>query len=69
MAVPTLGWAQAVIQPFDAETNFKIITFSCQYVDSLTNTITIKSQNGEAILPIRNSKKVVTYAEGYLPKT
>ena len=69
MAVPTLGWAQAVLQPFDAETNFKIYTFSCQYVDSLTNTITIKSQNGEAILPIRNSKKVVIYAEGYLPKT
>ena len=69
MVVPTLGWAQAVIRPVDAETNFKINTFSCQYVDSMADTIIIESKNCEAILPIKNSSKIVIYAEGYLPKT
>ena len=69
MVVPTLGWAQAVIRPVDAETNFKINTFSCQYVDPMADTTIIESKNGEAILPIKNSSKIVIYAEGYLPKT
>ena len=44
MVVPTLGWAQAVIRPVDAETNFKINTFSCQYVDSMADTTIIESK-------------------------
>ena len=67
--MPTLGWAQTIISPFDIETNFKVNKFSCQYASPSNDIIVIESDNGEAILPIKNKKNVVIFAEGYLANT
>ena len=69
--MPTLGWAQAVIQPIDAETNFNVNSFRCQYQysESLVDSVIVESHNGKVILQIEDSKAVTIYAEGYLPKT
>ena len=67
--MPTLGWAQTIISPFDIETNFKVNKFSCQYASPSNGIIVIESENGEAILPIKNKKNVVIFAEGYLANT
>ena len=69
--MPTLGWAQAVIQPIDAETNFNVNSFRCQYQhsESVVDSVIVESQNGKVILQIEDSKEVTIYAEGYLPKT
>ena len=69
--MPTLGWAQAVIQPIDAETNFNVNSFRCQYQhsESVVDSVIVESQNGKVILQIEDFKEVTIYAEGYLPKT
>ena len=65
--MPTLGWAQTIIYPIDAETNFSINRFKCSYHNS-TDSVTHESQQGVLQLSLTDSKKVVIHSEGYSPK-